>query len=295
MLIKKGERPFKFIRGAGMARVFLSLLAGLSLLLTSVSAPRASLEYKDQVAVLAYHHIDETAESFVTITPELFRNQLLFLKNKGYTFINLTQFDAFMKGAAVPPNAVMITFDDGYESFYTKAYPILKELSIPAISFVVTKDLADPMGSMIPSLSVSEIQKMVNPAGFMEFQCHSDSLHERDAENNAKLTSKLVKDGVQETLDEYRGRISEDTNACVNKLSKLNPNPVHAYAYPFGIFDQEVIRLLNSQGITLAFTTEGNMATRDRDPMKIPRLNAGAPFVNPTSIQNLIAHSLSRR
>ncbi len=43
-----------------------------------------------------------------------------------------------MEGATVPSNAVLVTFDDGYQSFYTAAYPILKSLRIPAVNFVIT-------------------------------------------------------------------------------------------------------------------------------------------------------------
>ena len=42
------------------------------------------------------------------------------------------------KGQPIPRNAFVLTFDDGYECVYTNAWPILKELQIPATIFVIT-------------------------------------------------------------------------------------------------------------------------------------------------------------
>ena len=38
----------------------------------------------------------------------------------------------------VPPKTFVVTFDDGYDSVYRNAWPILKELSVPATVFLVT-------------------------------------------------------------------------------------------------------------------------------------------------------------
>ncbi len=97
--------------------------------------------YQNQVAVITYHHIDPSVQGDVTITPKLFRSQLIDLLDRNYHFITLDQLLAYYEGQEVPPNAVLITFDDGYESFYNYAYPVLKELSIPAVNFVITKKI----------------------------------------------------------------------------------------------------------------------------------------------------------
>ena len=46
-----------------------------------------------------------------------------------------------MAGEPIPRRTFVVTFDDGYESVYETAWPILKELSIPATVFIVTSYL----------------------------------------------------------------------------------------------------------------------------------------------------------
>ena len=116
-------------------RIAISILVsliGLTLLLTPLQAERSeTIYYQDQVAVLMYHHIHDKDTSSSTITSSLFQNQLESLLSKGYHFISLDEFKMYMAGATVPSNAVLVTFDDGYQSFFTAAYPILKSLRSP--------------------------------------------------------------------------------------------------------------------------------------------------------------------
>lgn len=245
--------------------------------------------YSNEVAVLVYHHIDENDQSSVTITPRLFERQLVSLQRKGFTFITLDQFKEFKsKGKAVPDNALLVTFDDGYESFYTHAYPILQKLHIPAVNFVITKDLDDPKRTKLASLSKDEIRQMVREDPDIEFQGHSDELHAMK-DGKPMLSNKLILNGALETEVEFKKRVVQDTHNCIAKLKELAPSKdVDSYAYPFGSYDDMTIAYLQEAGIQYAFTTKAGMATAWTDPMQIPRINGGSPFVRPHSISNLI-------
>lgn len=95
---------------------------------TTVSFPTG---YQNRVAVLMYHHISDTVRGTSVITPQLFREHLDMLQRKGYHVISTERLAQFLAGkATVPPRAVALTFDDGYESFYTYAYPELKKRNI---------------------------------------------------------------------------------------------------------------------------------------------------------------------
>lgn len=244
--------------------------------------------YEDQVAVIAYHHIDEQVQSDVTITPALFENQLKDLLSRGYHFITLQQFRDFKSGGPVPPNAVLVTFDDGYESFYTKAYPIMAKLGIPAVDFVITKDLDNPMGSLVPSMSRDQIRDIMNHSANFDMECHSDSLHGKQDDGSPLFTSRLLKDGHKESDAEYATRIVQDTSRCVSKLEQLSPQPIDAFAYPFGSLDSPSAQLLPQAGIKYAFTTVSEMAIRSDELLQTPRINAGSPFIHPQSLHNLI-------
>lgn len=272
-------------------RIAISLLVsliGLTLLLTPLQAKRSeTIYYQDQVAVLMYHHIHDKDTSSSTITSTLFQNQLNTLLSNGYHFISLDEFKMYMAGATVPSNAVLVTFDDGYQSFYTGAYPILKSLRIPAVNFVITTDLADPLASYIPSMSKDQISEMTHATNFIDIGCHTDNLHHKNPNGEAALVGKL--DG--ENDDAYRQRVSADAGACVGKLAPLTDKPLDTMAYPYGIVSPEATELVAKAGIRYAFTISPEMATRNSDHMLIPRINAGSPNITP----ELLLRSIQRR
>lgn len=72
------------------------------------------------------------------VSIERFRQQLNYLK-KYYRVISLTELVAcYRRGSQPPDHSVVITFDDGYRSNYTLAYPLLRELGLPATIFLTT-------------------------------------------------------------------------------------------------------------------------------------------------------------
>lgn len=256
---------------------------------------QASIElYTDRVTVIAYHHIDDRITGDVTISTERFRGQLADLLQRGYHFITLQQFHAFLAGADVPPNAVLVTFDDGYRSFYTNAYPVLKELGIPAVNFVITKDLDHPLESRVPSLSRDEIREMTRNTKGIDFQCHTDNLHDLASDGQGLFTSRLNRENILQSEPEYEKRIIDDTKRCKAKLSELYNAPIDSFAFPFGIYDERSAGLLQQAEIHYAFTTVSGIVDRHTDPMQIPRINAGSPFIKENSLNNLIIRKLKQ-
>ncbi|GGA40504.1 polysaccharide deacetylase family protein [Dyella nitratireducens] len=112
--------------------------------------------WQKDLRILAYHRVmplpDAATFDFdlelISTTPERFRAQMLHVKQH---FVPLRLSDiaaALNTGATLPPDAVAITFDDGYDDNYRIAYPILRELNIPATFFVSTGhiDTGKPFG-----------------------------------------------------------------------------------------------------------------------------------------------------
>jgi peptidoglycan/xylan/chitin deacetylase (PgdA/CDA1 family) len=271
--------------------IFLTMILSLSTTVFCFSSTRAHANepYENRVAVLAYHHIAEGKAGPIQITPELFRDQLVYLKSKGIHFISYSEFKQFLAGGAIPTNAVLVTFDDGYESYYQYAYPILKELSVPAVNFVITKNLENPTTGALPSLSREEIHEMSQDNGQYSFQCHTDSLHVKQ-DNKPYLTNRLTFNDKQESEEEYEQRVTKDSDMCVSKLAELQTEPVDAIAYPFGSYTDTAIQLLQRSGLKVGFTVQPGVAQKETNPMKIPRINAGSPWVTPESLNELIAH-----
>jgi peptidoglycan/xylan/chitin deacetylase (PgdA/CDA1 family) len=98
--------------------------------------------------ILLYHRIEEPTSNSVLETryytsPSDFHLQMQALKDWGYTTIPISLLvEAITKGAMLPVKPVVISFDDGYESVYTNAYPIMQEENFIGVLYLVESYLA---------------------------------------------------------------------------------------------------------------------------------------------------------
>ncbi|OBZ09282.1 hypothetical protein A7975_24550 [Bacillus sp. FJAT-26390] len=266
--------------------IWLSFLLCISSSSLSASlASSSSGNYKDKVAVLMYHHVHDKDTSSSTISTMQFRDQLIYLKSKGYHFIRLHEFRRFMEGGQVPANAVLVTFDDGYQSFYTFAYPILKELSVPAVNFSIT-NYFEQDSPQIPHLSYFQINKMMNHSPTIDIQCHTHNLHQKIGEKSAMTY--IDKNLGRQASQIHQTRIVEDTSACMNILKKSGVDEADSISYPFGIYSKSLFPLLNKAGIKYGFTTKPGLVTRKQNKLELPRINAGSPGITPQVLHSLL-------
>ena len=85
--------------------------------------------------VLNYHDIVSAVGPFNSTDVSIvhFEEHLAWLKKQGYHLVSIQNvLDASAGKADLPDKAVVLTFDDGYLSFYTKVFPLLKKHHYPA-------------------------------------------------------------------------------------------------------------------------------------------------------------------
>ncbi len=97
-----------------------------------------------KLRALCYHRIGQPAEepdldpSLISASPQQFRQQMELLASH-YQPVSLDTVRAAQRGqVTLPPGAFMLTFDDGYLDFGSHAWPVLRELGLPAVLFVST-------------------------------------------------------------------------------------------------------------------------------------------------------------
>ncbi|MEO3944025.1 polysaccharide deacetylase family protein [Gorillibacterium sp. CAU 1737] len=278
-----------------MKRVALGILAGLvltSLLLAHPKLLGAKSTYRNQVAVLMYHHIADDNTSSSTITTQLFREQLAYLKQEGYQFVSMQQVEDFLNGASLPDKAVLVTFDDGYDSYYRLGLPIMKEMNIPSINFIITSHLRQKQTSGIPALRAETIRTMLAETELAEVGSHTDNLH-KQADGKPLLIARLKQeDGTKETEAKYEERIRSDLKASHEALQQVNSRTQNVMAYPYGVFDQNSLRLIQESGIEYGFTIAPGMVTQSSKPYQLPRINAGSPDITPEKLDKLIQNRI---
>lgn len=164
--------------------------------------------------------------------------------------LSFDNFVSFMKmfEAEIKSRKIVITFDDGYESVYTRCFPIFKEKQISFMCFVVP-DFLNKKGY----LSEPQLSEML-ATGLLEIGSHGQT---------HKILNSL-------SAEEIKNEVCE--SKCF--LEKTFGSPVSSFAYSHGIFNKTTIDLLKKVGYEFAFIASANL--RDFliiNRYKIPRYN----------------------
>jgi peptidoglycan/xylan/chitin deacetylase (PgdA/CDA1 family) len=168
----------------------------------------------------------------------------------------------------VPDNAVLLTFDDGYESFYTYGYPILRTYDYPATNFVIVSSIDDRNRKGIPKLTWEQMREMKKDG--MSFYSHTYDSHlygpiDVDGNEGAVLSNQLYLEnrGRMESITEYVRRISDDLALAERRLKEELSNRRGIVAFPYGQYNQEELnKVLKTLGIEFTFTVQPGINSR---------------------------------
>ena len=87
--------------------------------------------------VLMYHKVNDDWPNPTTVPTVVFDEQMTLLGELGYVTVSLDAvLEHYVRGAPLPPKAVLLTFDDGYRDNLENALPILRRNGYPAVLFV---------------------------------------------------------------------------------------------------------------------------------------------------------------
>ncbi|MBI4089642.1 MAG: polysaccharide deacetylase family protein [Candidatus Levybacteria bacterium] len=219
---------------------------------TPVFTPLKSLA----VPILIYHYIEyvkdekDTIRKSLNTNPYLFTNQVETLRNAGYTFITASDLIDILEGKIRPPKKpVLLTFDDGYQDFYTDAFPILRRYNVKAVVYVVSGFL--DMSNYLSTLQLKEIAK----SGLVEIGAHT--VHHLALKG---LNSELAKSEIEESK---------------KTLERLIDTPVVSFAYPDGSFDKTIEKLIQEAGYRSATTTLHGLEVNMDNRFALYRLHPG--------------------
>ena len=91
-----------------------------------------------RLPILTYHSLD-TSRSVISTSPSSFRRQMQWLHQQGFQTLSLAEAAKLVRiGQPFRERTCVVTFDDGYETVYREAFPILQELGFTATVFLIT-------------------------------------------------------------------------------------------------------------------------------------------------------------
>ncbi|WP_237668782.1 poly-beta-1,6-N-acetyl-D-glucosamine N-deacetylase PgaB [Vibrio sp. V39_P1S14PM300] len=239
------------------------------------SAPRDDLSY---VALCYHDFIDLRLTPDAKIFPDtLTRDRLVehfnWLKQQGYHPVSFQQIiDAQTGKAPLPDKAVLLTFDDGYASFYYTVYPLLKLYNFPAVMAIVGHWLEPSANGMVPygKLMISQKRflnweqiKEMQDSGLIEIASHTYNSHYGIYANSfgneePAVTSPAYdpKQGRYETLTQYKQRLLSDFEQSRDQMVKHGIRPPRIMVWPYGAYNLAALEVADKVGMTYALSLD---------------------------------------
>lgn len=187
-----------------------------------------------------------------------FARQMAFLHGAGFRVLDLDTALSGLRGERpIPPRAVVLTFDDGYENFADQAWPVLQKYAFPAVVYVIGAFLgrhaewfaAEP-GRPIPRLLDAGRLRELQAAGLT---LGSHTAHHVKLGEVSPATRRAELAAGRAILEDRLG--TEVRHLC----------------YPFGSFDRDTVQAAQESGYVSAMTCLRGAATPEDHPLILPR------------------------
>lgn len=238
------------------------------LLIASMPANAVALD------VIAYHDVrDHVASNYdadqYAVSTENLMAHLRWLRDAGFQPVSVSQILAAESGGApLPDKAVLLTFDDGLHSFYTKVYPLLKLFRFPAVVSVVTSwiemdgnvEYSADARSRDDFLTWAQIREM-QASGLVEVGSHSHNLHRGITGNpqgnlQPATVTRFFDGSTYEDEMSHRARIAEDLATSVATIVRHTGQVPRVITWPFGAFNDAASEIAANLGMQLSLTLE---------------------------------------
>lgn len=209
-------------------------------------------------SVLMYHSVDEN-RAFFNVAPKDFERQIGYLHNRRFRVVLLSDLFKMVSEGRDISSCVSITFDDGYESVFRNALPVLKKYDMQASIFIssgllgTTYTTSDGVG--LPIVSLDMLHKYHDASTF-ELLSHTKNHHELPRLSKEEIAQELSSD-----IDFLNTRA---------KTPKI-------LAYPRGKFSGDVIDVLKAGDWQGAVTTVPGLFAHTTLPFVVPRNFVGRP------------------
>lgn len=184
------------------------------------------------------------------VSQTVFRRFVLGMLGAGYHPVNLATLDAAMAGVLnLLPKCLLLTFDDSLLSQYVNAVPVLADLDVPAVFFVLP-GFADGVHRY---MGVPELQDLA--ADGFEVELHTC--------NHANLPVL-----ARRNLPAFYAELQD----CRHILESIIGRPVNYVAYPSGAYDATVLDAMSRFGFRAGFTTRASALLNFRSRYTLPRI-----------------------
>ncbi|MGC2412136.1 MAG: polysaccharide deacetylase family protein [Stellaceae bacterium] len=212
-----------------------------------------------RVPILMYHRIADDGPPELApyrVSPVAFREQVRFLRDRGFYSISLTDWTfSIVTRRFLPGKPVIITFDDGYRDFFANAWPILKDADYRATIFVVTSKVG----------GVADWDVGASPAALMDW----DELRTLQQSGNTIGSHCNVHRDLTRLSDEAIARDGAEARDILRRELGVE---VTAVAFPWGASSPHVRRALAKSGYTAGLGVVPRVSSVSDEILNLPRI-----------------------
>ena len=193
---------------------------------------------------LMYHRFEENKYPSTNIKINDFKKHLKIIDENNITFVDPKKFeDELLNNKR--QRKILLTIDDGFSSFYEKAWPILKEREIPFILFVSTREIGS-----FNYMTWDQIKEIAQE-NFVEIGNHSHS-HEYLVEENIEI----IKEDIEKSIKIFKDELGKNSDF---------------FSYPFGEYSLDFKELIKSLNFKYAFGQHSGVMDETKDFYELPR------------------------
>jgi poly-beta-1,6-N-acetyl-D-glucosamine N-deacetylase len=270
------------------APILAAILA--TIVIVGFGAIPASAKPPQRFIALCYHNVEDSDpdQTFVSVTTSKFIAQLSWFQREGYQFLSVDDLLAAKDGRKpLPDKGVLLTFDDGYESFYTRVFPILKAFHAHAVLGLVGAWMGRKPGETIEHgesendatvqygghavprdwfMTWEQVREVV-ASGLVEIASHSYDLHHgvlanpQDNLEPSAVTRIYDRQTGYQSEKAYLRRINHDTARMARTIERETGRKVRVMIWPYGEYNRLAISIQAAHGMPLTFTLRDGSAS----------------------------------
>lgn len=224
----------------------------------------------DNAVILLYHHVSQQTPSVTSVTPEVFEQHLNYLAEHNTVLPLHEVIEALKNHNPLPNNAVVITFDDGYDNIFTNAHPLLRKFKFPYTVFI------NPplIGTVNYQLDWQQVSTMASQGATFA--------------NHGSFHDHLLGKQQGENQEQWLKRVMRDIQSAEQTLKERLGYSLKYFAYPYGEFNSELKAALRKQGYIGFAQISGAIASYS-DFAALPRYPAAGIYSNIKSLSTKLA------
>lgn len=210
-----------------------------------------------KVPIIMYHQITKkhSKTGRYTVLYSQFEEDMKYIKAKGYETIDMTDLTDYVNGKnKLPEKPIIITFDDGFESVYAYAYPLMKEMNMCGVASVVgeyaTFFTENPDHNVTYSYMDWNQIKELTKTDIIEIQNHSYDMHKNHTDRHG------ISKKNNEDVATYNTEVGSDIEKMQNMMKEKTGYVPNTLTFPFGAYKKETISLAKSLGFDAALLCE---------------------------------------